>query len=300
MQKSIILILRGGLGNQMFQYAFAKNLAITTNSKLIIDTKSGFYFDIYKRKYELKHFNIQEKKANLFYIVTYNLFKLYFKITKIKYKNKCIIKPVANFLYDTSNVYNQNYIDYNNKKYLWIEGYWQSFLYFNKNINVINETFNFKYNLPLSNNSLQLASNMLNENSIAICLRFYEETTNSGAQSYTGVQKTYNEINNIINLASNNIDNPKFYVFTLFKKNVIDNLVFKNNIDVTFITTDNNFPNTIETFYLQTHCKHQIIMNSTYYWWGAFLSKKNHNNQSIYIDSNFLNQDIFYPTWIKY
>ena len=218
MQKSIVLVLRGGLGNQMFQYAFAKNLAITTNSKLIIDTKSGFYFDIYKRKYELNQFKIQEKKANLFYILTYNLFKIYFKITNIKYKNKYIKTPVANFLYDTSNFFNENHIGINIKNFLWIEGYWQSYLYFNKNISVINENFNFKYNFLIRSNSLKIATNMLNENSIAICLRFYEETSNPNEQSYTGKQKSFNDINNIINLISNTIDKPKFYVFTLFKK----------------------------------------------------------------------------------
>ena len=45
MKKKIYLYLCGGLGNQLFQYAAGKNLAIINNSELILDTDSGFITD---------------------------------------------------------------------------------------------------------------------------------------------------------------------------------------------------------------------------------------------------------------
>ena len=57
MKRKIYLKLMGGLGNQLFQYACAKNLSIELNGELIIDDKSGFFFDrIFKRKFALPKF----------------------------------------------------------------------------------------------------------------------------------------------------------------------------------------------------------------------------------------------------
>jgi len=44
MQRKIYLKISGGIGNQLFQYASAKNLSIKLKAKLIIDDKSGFFF----------------------------------------------------------------------------------------------------------------------------------------------------------------------------------------------------------------------------------------------------------------
>ena len=45
MKKKIYLYLCGGLGNQLFQYAAAKNIALKNNAKLILDTSTGFICD---------------------------------------------------------------------------------------------------------------------------------------------------------------------------------------------------------------------------------------------------------------
>ena len=45
MKRKIFIRLIGGIGNQLFQYACAKNLAIELNASLFIDDKTGFFFD---------------------------------------------------------------------------------------------------------------------------------------------------------------------------------------------------------------------------------------------------------------
>ena len=72
MEKKIYLYLNGGLGNQLFQYAAARNLAIRNNAKLIIDISTGFTLDLKDhRKFSLtlnlrKIKNITIKK-NIFF-----------------------------------------------------------------------------------------------------------------------------------------------------------------------------------------------------------------------------------------
>ena len=43
MKRKIYIKLVGGIGNQLFQYSFAKNLSIELNAELIIDDRSGFF-----------------------------------------------------------------------------------------------------------------------------------------------------------------------------------------------------------------------------------------------------------------
>jgi len=82
-KKKIYLYLCGGLGNQLFQYAAARNLAILNNAELIIDISTGFITDFRdRRKFSLdilKLKNVRLKKIILVYIF-YIIFKKIFKI----------------------------------------------------------------------------------------------------------------------------------------------------------------------------------------------------------------------------
>jgi hypothetical protein len=86
MKRKIYIKLAGGIGNQLFQYSFAKNLSIELNAELIIDDRSGFFFDkIFKRKKSLPK-NLKYKKIKIielinFYILT--IIKIIFKSKQI-------------------------------------------------------------------------------------------------------------------------------------------------------------------------------------------------------------------------
>src|SRR5690606_13691379 len=57
----VIIRLKGGLGNQLFMYAFAKSMAVRNMVPLRLDTLSGFAGDTaYRREYQLHHFTIDE------------------------------------------------------------------------------------------------------------------------------------------------------------------------------------------------------------------------------------------------
>jgi hypothetical protein len=62
-QPVLLLRLRGGLGNQLFQYAAGRALALRNHVPLWLDTTSGFRGDRYGRSYELGSFNVLDERT---------------------------------------------------------------------------------------------------------------------------------------------------------------------------------------------------------------------------------------------
>ena len=57
----IVVKLKGGLGNQMFQYAAGRALAVRAGTDLLLDTK--IYGQTYNREYGLDKFRIHAREA---------------------------------------------------------------------------------------------------------------------------------------------------------------------------------------------------------------------------------------------
>ena len=80
MKRKIYITLIGGLGNQLFQYACAFNLASNLNAKLIIDDRGGFFFDKKFKRYNSLPKNLLYKKANILEVSLLFLLRIIKKI----------------------------------------------------------------------------------------------------------------------------------------------------------------------------------------------------------------------------
>ena len=86
MKKKIYLYMCGGLGNQLFQYATAKNLALQNNRELYVDYITGFWTDFRDfRKFELNKKKLIQCKLKFIVIIyiIYRLFNKFFKYKKL-------------------------------------------------------------------------------------------------------------------------------------------------------------------------------------------------------------------------
>jgi len=290
----IITKLIGGLGNQMLQYAFGRWVSFFNKTNLKLDI-TGYENQevVTQRKYNLFIFNIKEQFASKDEIN---------KIKRLNY-NKYLLKIINRILpyYYRPHVV-QKYFEYDSnvkkiKNNSYLEGYWFSEKYFKGIEDVIRKDFTFKYG-PNEINK-KFIYEIINSNSISIHVRRGDYVTDKKTTEFHGTcdLEYYNQA---VLFVSKKISNPHFFIFSDDSDWVKKNLCL--NYQSTFVI--HNFKkNNYEDLRLMSMCKHSIISNSSFSWWGAWLNyypnkiviapKKWFNNQEISA------KDIIPDYWIK-
>jgi len=297
MKKKIYLYLCGGLGNQLFQYAAAKNLSINNNAELILDTSTGFYSDF--RDFWRFSLNKKKLKRVIFkkFILTFILFRILkkiFKITKIfnNFFNGTLINEM------NEDKFNLNIKNFRINKNLYLMGYFQTEKYFadNKEL-IIKDIFPEEVN---KKKFLFLKNKMQKTNSVAIGLRFHEtmpKNINYMVGGITPMSFYKTAIKKIIT----SIKNPSFFIFST-KNHYINKLLedvgvlkkYNNHI----VTEEEGYEGSaMENLWLMSFCKNHIFSNSTFYWWAAYFSNFRYKNKKIICSGNFPNQDTCFKNW---
>ena len=295
MKKKIYLYLCGGLGNQLFQFFVARNLAIKNKAKLIIDVKTGFLTD-FKWNNTLK-LNIKKNKSILitkkvFFFYFYRLYKLFFKkrLFNSFFNSKIIDETCAQKFENKI-----NNISFNNKLYLL--GFFQSDKYFNENKNRIIK--NIVISPSKNKNFLKLKREIVKSNSVSIGIRSYEVDTESIIKKMGGLT-TNSFFQKSIKYMTRSLTNPQFYIFTTKKINaniVLKKLRHLKKYKFNIIAEDNGFSGAEENLWLMSHCKHHIISNSSFYWWAAYLSSFKYKKQIVLCSNKFVNKDSLALNW---
>ena len=263
----IIVSLFDGLGNQMFQYAVARHLAEKHSTALKLDV--SLYESEYKRtrKYGLHCFNIQENLATQDEIR--DILRL--PRNKIESLRRKAIKyfGVSNgenifFLQEDSFHFNPNILESPNNCYLF--GYWQSEKYFADIRDILRCEFSIKY--PQDPQSEALSEKIKSCESIALHVRRGDYIQNQETYQHHGIcSKDYYE-RSMAYIVERTV-NPYFFIFS------DDPLWAKENLTNKFpsiVVEHNTGFRSYEDLRLMSQCKHNIIANSSFSWWGAWLN----------------------------
>lgn len=147
----IIVQLIGGLGNQMFQYACGKTLALKNKTSLKLDTTDLLdrsHHNFTHRNYELNVFNINEKIATNHDVRKFELKKSLLKRIVSKLFIECKYKKISEqILFNYDNTLSSE------KSNLYLSGYWQNEKYFAEFESEIRNCFTFK-ELPTDRKSV--------------------------------------------------------------------------------------------------------------------------------------------------
>jgi hypothetical protein len=289
----IVTQLNGGLGNQLFQYAIARMLARNNGTHVVLDV--SLYQSYKLRNYSLQYFLFNKKIAKKHHLKLFGKISIANKTERIYYKLlRKIYTPLT--IAETSLAYNTTITKTKNTN-IYLEGYWQSEKYF---ADIRHQLLtDLTITVPLQGLNLTTATLIQKTNAVALHIRRGDYVTNAHTLSVHGVcSLAYYEraIQHIIN----NVQNPKLFIFSDDMQWVKQNL--KTTLPIHYI--DNNDASTdYEDLRLMSLCKHNIIANSSFSWWGAWL---NTNKNKIVIapnnwftSSELNSADIIPTTWIQ-
>ncbi|HCY73564.1 MAG TPA: alpha-1,2-fucosyltransferase [Rikenellaceae bacterium] len=290
-----IVNIMGGLGNQMFEYAFAISLQERFHEDVLIDTShyGHLFFKRYKganlhNGFEIHNVfpNASLKEANplqlmrvTWYMPNYLLSRILRRLLPIR-KNE-IIQTSADYF-----SHHEEY--YQIKGDAYYEGIWESA----KNYIPIREKLQqvYAHGDPNEENARYIES-MEAENSVGIHIRrgdylFCPEFMGICDLNYyecaiTEIQK-YGQ-------------NYTYYIFSNDTRWCAEYIIPLCKNSKVVLVSNNTGKDSVWDMFLMTHCKNLIIANSSFSWWGAFLNKR---GGTIIAPQKWVNRDAEYDIWL--
>lgn len=282
----------------MFQYAAARALALRNSAEIVVDNWSGFVRDKeYRRQYELGSFNIAAPTASSLERLPLWLYRLHSKVTH--HSNQVFQRQAyGKFIVEHHQNYLPQVANHHIEKSWYMMGYWQSPKYFDdQKSKILSELYP---PAPSGEQFLKLRNEMRNTESVALGIRLYEESSEPAVHARNGRLKTADNVNEAIFKIRTEKPNARVYVFCTHMSAELNKLRLPER--TRFVLPSEGFTGSIENLWLLTQCKHHIFTNSSFYWWGAWLSQKQHdiNDQIIFAADNFLNPDAFCENWQQF
>jgi len=266
----IIVKLKGGLGNQMFQYAMARAVAYRSNLPIKLDME--YFENGGLHPYWLGNFNIIEDFATEDDIKQFKPSRrqaIAFAVYKIKEKffpwyswNKNRIIKERSFSFDPDIL--------KIRESVYFDGYWQSEKYFADISHIIRCEFTIKYEPDSANR--QMLKKIDDTNSVSLHVRREDYVTNPRTLQVHGVL-SLDYYMNALDLIAEKIEEPHIFVFSDDISWVKKSL--KAALPLYFVEY-NEKGQDYEDLRLMSRCKHHIIANSSFSWWGAWLSENPH------------------------
>ncbi len=292
----IIVNINGGLGNQMFQYALGRALSTSKKNEVrlyvkeVIDKNNhnGFELD-----------NVFNISAN---VATNKDLKLVLgsrsshKIIKLLRSKKLDFLRGDKYIVEKSFIYQGNIFDISDN--IFIRGFWQSEKYFLEYRDTILKEFSFKS--ELSEENLTIKNRIQSCNSVSIHVRRGDYISNPSANKVHGVLDENYYKRAIDKL---DIDGALFVFFSddaNWVKNHLAPIILNGD---NFIVVDHNHANeSYNDMRLMSLCKHNIIANSSFSWWGAWLNTN--PNKIIIAPKNWFSidkntSDLIPQSWIQ-
>jgi len=257
----LYLILKAQLGNQLFQIMNIISLSkkYNTDYRILCDINE-------KTIYENK-----KTYFNDFYL------KLKNKLIKIE-KSELELKLTNNNIYKEKK-YEYNEIILNTEKDIYIEGFYQSFKYFQEYNDILYDILDIKNR---KSHIYCIYNYIFNKKNIAIHFRFGDYIYLQNMHPIQTIKYFYNSINELINIFNSSNDNILNYNILFFCSECDNDIVNKYinrlnktyNNNLNFIKINDSINEWTQMLMISL-CDNIIISNSTFSWWGAYFSEKN-------------------------
>lgn len=253
-----IIKLKGGLGNQLFQYAFGRLIASRRGDELkmdkdILGIKNGSDKEIF-RDYGLDHFNIKATLASAEEIKAakypYGIFSKAWRLVKAK-------------VFRIFHVGYEPWMIRTRARYL--EGYFQSHRYLDPIREELLQEISLKEDISSGYGSM--IAEMENSNSVAVHIRRGDYVNDAKTrQIYFVCDLPYYD--KALSLVKEKVGSPVFYIFS-------DDIAWaqENLKEERMVFVSRPGMKDYEELILMSRCKHNVIANSSFSFWGAWLNQ---------------------------
>ena len=294
----IISFLSDGLGNQMFQYAFARSLQIQTKQSLYF-ALNLFKDDSSNRMYALDNLNIYKNVkflpnpigeiALLVHRANNKMRVLRGEDNSQAYAGGRIVNADCNAVY-----YFCDFANINFSNSVTVRGYFQNYRNLEKYADVLKAELKIKI-IPSEKNE-EMLKKIANGNSVCVHVRRGDYL--NPEWSYLNICN-YDYYKKAMERVKEKVENPVFYIFSNSSEDIA---WIKENYDFSEYNVeyvDLNNPD-YEELRLMYSCKHFIISNSTFSWWAQWLGE--YENKVVVAPSEWNRNDlgchgIYMPEW---
>ena len=296
---TIIAQIQGGLGNQLFQYAFGRAMSVARQAELVLDS----------RWFELSHHEVTPRPYLLPYLCIKAQAKVYPKIIQrpnrvrriaqnILLLSPFILSERTDYVYDASVFAKRPFAAQD----WYVQGYWQSYKYFEHIYQKLSVELNI--NFPLDWHYEQYFEKIAHGNSTMVHVRRGDYVTLPSAAKVHGgvIDASYYE--RTMRWLLGREPSTHFFVFSDDQNWAQANLPYAQNC--TFVTSLNQPNAVVQELMLMRACRHHIIANSSLSWWGAWLA---HNPDAplglVACPKRWINRDhhaddLLPPTWHRF
>jgi hypothetical protein len=240
----IIVKLEEGMGNQMFQYACGKALARKFKTGLVLDkryiSKRNMY--LIPRTYGLSRFHIRERSFE-------------------DIPDNRLPESVCDVSEEGWLKYSADLINAAGKD-SYLTGFWQSWKYFEGIESLLRKKFRFRME-NISRQNILLGETMRQTDSVAIHVRRTDYLMPCHRHIGTLPVDYYIKA---VSYLTERVARPTFYIFSDDPDWGEENIVTPLGAHVVRGNSD------IEDMYLMSRCRHNIIANSSFSWWAAWLN----------------------------
>lgn len=278
----------GGLGNQFFQYAIGRRMALAEGSELRLDLSD---FKTYFRPYFLDRFAIRAKPLTDQEAEEHKRYQGRFSFAR--WLEEC--KPLERRQYREEK--SEDFFKYipgvlkAQTKPVYLSGYWQHAAY----LEPIRDTL-VRELLLLPEHQLPATHPLLQrlEEKEVVAVHFRRGDYQQTAHGILGNEYYLNAVNTLLQQKPN----TELYLFSNEIDWVKQNISF--DAPVTYITQEFGLKD-YQEFDLMRRCQHQIIANSTFSWWAAWLnpspSKMVFAPKKWFATLDFEASGLMLPTW---
>ena len=269
MLRVIILNLKGGLGNQMFQYALGYILSKTKKVPLYFDLRLMEEHKIkpsprnVPRDFDLDIFGIKKEIVSKKDLIKTIQFPNNYRLRK--YISIILDKLNLFVFYEKKRVFNKRIFN-NNFKNIYLDGLWQSEKYFKDFRSEILGIYNFDI-IKKKEKNINFLQKI--DFSKSICLNVRRtDFLNNPEHNVVNINYYKNAVSNFTNILGNDL---KIYVFSDDLEWCKKNLKFSMKIN--FVEHELAGYKFYDYLYLMSSFKNFIIPNSSFGWWASWLSK---------------------------